>query len=153
MYVKVNNGAVEKYPYSASELMADNPQVSFPQNISAALLAEWGVFPVSVTEKPTVDHTKNIAEDFPQLLNDAWTQVWEVTDASAEEIQNRTETKATSVREVRNIEISVCDWTQLPDTPLTTEKKQEWAVYRQELRDITSQPGFPWEVDWPIKPK
>lgn len=153
MYVKVNDGVVEKYPYSASELMADNPQVSFPQNISAALLAEWGVFPVTVVEKPTVDHTQNVLEGQPQLLNGKWVQVWEVTDASAEEIQNRTETKADSTREVRNIEIAVCDWTQLPDSPLTVEKKQEWSVYRQELRDITSQPGFPWNVAWPTKPE
>ena len=153
MYVKVNNGAVEKYPYSASELITDNPQVSFPQNISDALLAEWDVFPVTVTNEPQIDHTQNVAEDQPQLINGKWTQVWEVTDASAEEIQNRTEAKADSIREVRNIEIAVCDWTQLPDTPLSTEKKQEWAVYRQELRDITSQPGFPWEIDWPTKPE
>jgi len=42
------------------------------------------------------------------------------------------------------------DWTQLPDVP--SEKKQAWAEYRQALRDITSQEGYPFNVIWPTKP-
>lgn len=42
------------------------------------------------------------------------------------------------------------DWTQLPDVPLET--KSAWADYRQALRDITEQPGFPKNVVWPEKP-
>lgn len=42
------------------------------------------------------------------------------------------------------------DWTQLPDVPLAT--KEAWATYRQALRDITDQPGFPTEIDWPAAP-
>jgi len=43
------------------------------------------------------------------------------------------------------------DWTQLPDVPLAT--KQVWATYRQGLRDITTQPGYPACVVWPVKPQ
>lgn len=35
------------------------------------------------------------------------------------------------------------DWTQMPDSPLSEERKGAWAEYRQELRDITKQEGFP----------
>ena len=42
------------------------------------------------------------------------------------------------------------DWTQLPDVPLAT--KEAWAAYRQALRDITEQPGFPFDVVWPQPP-
>jgi hypothetical protein len=42
------------------------------------------------------------------------------------------------------------DWTQLPD--VLSEKKQAWAEYRQALRDITSQEGYPFNVIWPTKP-
>lgn len=45
------------------------------------------------------------------------------------------------------------DWTQLPDVSITTEKAQEWKVYRQALRDITTQVGFPREIIWPVKPE
>ena len=43
------------------------------------------------------------------------------------------------------------DWTQLPDVSIST--KESWAVYRQALRDITSQSGYPYNVVWPTKPE
>jgi hypothetical protein len=45
------------------------------------------------------------------------------------------------------------DWTQIPNGPLTTQQQQEWAVYRQQLRDITSQSGYPYNVVWPTIPE
>ena len=51
------------------------------------------------------------------------------------------------VRSMRNNELTATDWTQLPDSPLTPEKKAEWAVYRQALRDITTQEN-PREIVW-----
>lgn len=42
------------------------------------------------------------------------------------------------------------DWTQMPDVQL--QNKTEWATYRQELRDITDQPGYPFNVIWPTAP-
>ena len=52
------------------------------------------------------------------------------------------------VRTMRNSELTATDWTQLPDSPLTTAKKAEWAVYRQAFRDITTQEN-PREIVWP----
>lgn len=46
--------------------------------------------------------------------------------------------------------ITASDWTQLPDVPLAT--KAAWATYRQSLRDITLQPGYPQSVVWPTPP-
>jgi hypothetical protein len=42
------------------------------------------------------------------------------------------------------------DWTQMPDVNLST--KTQWAVYRQQLRDITTQPGYPFNITWPTPP-
>lgn len=42
------------------------------------------------------------------------------------------------------------DWTQLPDVPLAA--RDAWASYRQALRDITTQPGFPLNIVWPTPP-
>ena len=50
----------------------------------------------------------------------------------------------------RNGLLSASDWTQLPDVPLET--RSAWCTYRQALRDITEQPGFPLDVQWPQKP-
>ncbi len=56
------------------------------------------------------------------------------------------------VRAQRNSLLTLCDWTQLPDAPLTAEQKQEWAEYRQALRDVPEQAGFPDAVVWPSTP-
>ena len=44
------------------------------------------------------------------------------------------------------------DWTQLPNGPLTSDQQAAWATYRQALRDITEQAGYPLNVTWPQKP-
>ena len=41
------------------------------------------------------------------------------------------------IRQTRNYLLQQCDWTQLPDSPLSDTKRSEWATYRQALRDIT----------------
>lgn len=48
--------------------------------------------------------------------------------------------------------LGVSDWTQGNDTPLSEEDVQKWKEYRQQLRDITDQEGYPFNVVWPIKP-
>jgi hypothetical protein len=55
---------------------------------------------------------------------------------------------ATAVRDERNQLISETDWMALSDSTLTVE----WATYRQALRDVTEQEGFPYNVEWPSKP-
>lgn len=57
--------------------------------------------------------------------------------------------QAKSIRNQRTEKLKDSDWTQLADSPVD---KQVWATYRQALRDITTQAGFPWEVQWPDVP-
>lgn len=45
------------------------------------------------------------------------------------------------------------DWTQIPNNPLTTQAQEAWATYRQELRDVTTQSGYPFDVTFPIAPR
>jgi hypothetical protein len=54
------------------------------------------------------------------------------------------------IREQRNALLKNSDWTQIPDC---TVDKQAWATYRQALRDITAQAGFPTDVQWPTPPQ
>lgn len=63
--------------------------------------------------------------------------------------QGRVEEKASDVRAERNQKLAASDWTQVADAPVD---KQAWATYRQALRDISSQSGFPWDVQWPEQP-
>ena len=59
------------------------------------------------------------------------------------------------IREQRNILLTNSDWTQNSDSPLSDAKKQEWATYRQSLRDLPSQYNIsdnPKDVVFPNKP-
>ena len=58
--------------------------------------------------------------------------------------------KAVVVRQQRNDLLKASDWTQLSDS---TINKTTWATYRQSLRDVPSQSGFPWTITWPTKPE
>jgi uncharacterized protein YbjT (DUF2867 family) len=57
--------------------------------------------------------------------------------------------QAEEVRTQRDALLSQSDWTQVPDAPVD---QQAWADYRQALRDLPQQAGFPTEITWPQKP-
>ena len=89
MYIKVKKGQIDKYPYSISDLKSDNPQTSFPEQITDETLAEFDVYRVVESAPPQVDHTKNVVEEDPNLVNGVWYQDYTVVDASPEEIAQR----------------------------------------------------------------
>jgi len=150
MYVLAPNQTVEIFPYSIGDLRRDNPNTSFPRNPSDAVLADWNVFPVVEQSPPEYNPAnQNLNQLNPTLVDGQWLQTWQVTAASAEEIAERLQNKEAEVRQQRNELLSACDWAQLPDSPADHEA---WATYRQALRDVTAQEGFPWDVVWPETP-
>ena len=72
-----------------------------------------------------------------------------VIDKTAQEIQQDIVNKSSEVRTQRNEKLSGSDWTQVADSPVD---KAIWATYRQALRDITAQSGFPYTITWPDAP-
>ena len=59
---------------------------------------------------------------------------------------------AKEAREKRNALIAETDYMAMPDYPLDKEKKAAVLAYRQALRDVPEQAGFPRQIDWPVKP-
>ena len=56
---------------------------------------------------------------------------------------------ANTARTKRNALLTASDWTQVADAPVD---QTAWATYRQALRDVPSQAGFPENIDWPAVP-
>ena len=81
--------------------------------------------------------------DVVREMNDAEYADWQ------EKAGEREATQAASQRAIRNQLLAECDWTQVADSSVD---KAAWAAYRQQLRDVTRQPGFPWNVEWPMRP-
>ena len=138
-YIKAEGGTVVKFPYSVSELKSENPNVSFPEHISDEILASYNVFPVFEERNgTTVDiQTEQITEDVV-FEDGVWKQKYNKVLLSEEQAGQR-------VRNHRDSLLRRTDWTALSDNTMTTEM----VAYRQALRDVTTQEGFPYSVIWP----
>lgn len=145
MFVKVTNGKPSKYPYTLGELRRDNPGTSFPKTLSNELLINYGVYLVKQTDPPVVDSKTHKVTQQVELIDSNWTQTWQI-QALPEE------TASKNVRAERNLRLADCDWTQLTDSPFDQDGKLAWQLYRESLRMVPEQSGFPWNVDWPVKP-
>jgi len=144
------------------------PSTSFPQVISAETLDTFGADVVfegpqasggtvyqysQVAGVELIDgkwYTKNILgpifADIPATDTEP-----AITAAEQEDIHKAAKDaeQAMSVRSSRNVKLKESDWTQITDA---TADKTAWATYRQTLRDISSQAGFPWVITWPEQP-
>lgn len=87
--------------------------------------------------------------DGVEQMDGKWYTKYSVADLDAEGIAAKDAEQAKSVREQRNQKLKDTDWTQVADAPVD---QVAWATYRQALRDVPSQQGFPWQVQWPIEP-
>ena len=120
---------------------------SFPSSgPSDEFLAEAGAYKVNVF-KPYDQATQKLVGCAP-YIEDGFAYTVEVLDKTAEEIAAETASRAAGVRAQRDRLLSASDWTQLADAPVD---QAAWATYRQALRDLPEQDGFP-DVAMPAAP-
>jgi hypothetical protein len=151
-----------------SEFRSLHTNTSFPAQLSESLLDSMGVDIVFEGPQATGGtvyqysmrqgveqingkwYTKHV---LGPIFTDHTQEDGTVVTAAEQEIAykaNKDAEQAKSVRASRETLLKESDWTQLSDAPVD---QTAWATYRQALRDIPSQVGFPWTVDWPIKPE
>lgn len=85
-YVLVDeNGQLLAADYSFSKLRQDNPDISFPREMSDERLAEFGVVALASTDKPDVGDSIELdsVEDTPKLVDGVWTQAWKYVTVDA----------------------------------------------------------------------
>jgi hypothetical protein len=152
MLAYVKNNVIEKYPVSFVVLKNKFPSTSFPNSIEDFDLSFYGTVKVEDTEIPSINNeTQKVSEGTPELVNGIWKQTWVVENLTETEKQQLTEEKKYTVRLQRNRLLTETDWTQSRD--VTLDNDADWKTYRQELRDITTQDAFPYNVIWPTKPE
>jgi hypothetical protein len=126
------------------------PNTSFPRFFTADAIEPLGYGIYDFANQPELERYKKAVEVAPVRSGvGIWRQTWDVVEMDQEEKDAENKRKSQSVRDERTGRLMGSDWTQLPDAPVDTAA---WATYRQELRDVTAQVGFPWEVVWPEKP-
>jgi len=145
IYAFTEENKITEYPVYEGEIRMRVTNMSWPVN---GFQPPMGYVEVLFSDMPVVDYTKNITEGSPEFRGNSWHQVWVVTDASQDELAQRVAGAWVEVRGQRNVELQATDWTQLPDSPAD---KSAYEVYRQQLRDVTTQ-SDPFNIVWPVKP-
>ena len=150
MFVKTANNELVQYPYSIEQFRADNPTISFPAEISNDTLAAHGVYPVGYEPAPAYDPATQrlVISSQPSLVNGSWVLTKSIENKTAEQIANDTATEGEKLRIRRNVRLAETDWCALSDVTMSAEM----SAYRQALRDLPAQEGFPYTVTWPTKP-
>ena len=124
------------------------PNVSFPASgPSDAFLAENNAYKVNLFK----DHDRATQKLVPcePYIEDGWAYTVTVADKTAEDIAADLASRSAQVRAQRDRLLASSDWTQVLDAPVD---KAAWAAYRQSLRDVPLQAGFPENVTWPKEP-
>ena len=153
-----------------SQLRDDNPQTSFPKQITTEILDSYGYDavlngPSASTSGPYEVSVRDGVEEINgqwftkfvvgPIFTDTTDEDGNVTTAADNEAAYRTSIDnkvATGIRFERDQKLTACDWTMLSDSPLSDDAKTEWQTYRQALRDIPAGSGFPHSVTWPTEP-
>lgn len=148
------------------EIRKLNPNVSLPKVWNSNVYETLGIDPVLETPKPdtTGDYKVVVRNGVEQDANNNWVQAWVerdmfsdttedgVTTTKAEHeaaYQARLDTEAAErVRSERDQKLKDTDWMGMSDVTMSAD----WATYRQALRDVPSQAGFPNTITWPDEP-
>ena len=152
----VESNTITTYPVFTSDVRARFPNVSFPTNLnslSAADLAEYGVVSVVTESRPSYDeNTQSLAEGAPVLNAGVWRQTWNISSLPAETIALNLSKRQDIARAQRGQLLQSCDWVVTMHKELGTTIPAAWKTYRQALRDVPAQEGFPDNITWPTEP-
>lgn len=152
---------------SESQFRAEFPNTSFPKTLTPEIIDDLGYDPILEGAQAVVTlpyqysqragiedvngqwFTKYIAGPVFTDYQDEDGNTITAAQQEAEYRAQKDEEQAKAIRADRNKRLADSDWTQLSDAPVTAAP---WATYRQALRDISDQAGFPWDITWPEEP-
>lgn len=146
LIAKIENGAVAK----VADYREMFPNVSFPPNgPDADFLAANGCMGVTVWKAH--DKTQKLVPAAPYIEGNTVDTVV-VQAKTPEEVAADTASEAANVRAQRDRLLAACDWRVIKALEAGQPVPADWAAYRQALRDVTAQDGFPYTIVWPKDP-
>lgn len=139
-----------------SEIKKLNPNISLPKTWGLSVYEALGIDPIydTNTPEPSSDDKEVIRNGVEQNDEGNWVYAYTEVNKYASEKEKTTaleaaeRAKAQGIRNKRNNLLAKTDWRACSDLTLSTE----WTNYRQALRDVPAQDGFPYTVTWPDEP-
>jgi hypothetical protein len=132
-----------------SEFRAMYPNTGFPTPLTSRAVSDFGGDVVLDGPQPIISYHQIAFRDGVQEIEGQWYTRYSIIDMDEEAKAAADAEQAKNVRASRAEALSASDWTQLADAPVD---KAAWGQYRQALRDVPSQAGFPWDISWPQPP-
>lgn len=124
-------------------------EVDFIGEVHEASYEEWGLTPTIIEDFPSYDlWTQKVEEHVSESRKEVRVS-YSVVNLTSEEEQSVLEEGAAALRRDRDLRLAETDFMMFSDTP---NPSQEWLDYRQALRDVPQQAGFPKNIVWPEKP-
>ena len=147
-----------------SEFRSLHKGTSFPQQLSESILDSFGADPVLEGPQASGGTVYQYSQrDGVEQINGKWYTKHILgpifVDGETTAVEQEAAYKAMkdaefakSARDTRDRLLSECDWVVVKALESSQSIPTEWATYRQALRDIPQQAGFPVTIDWPVKP-
>jgi hypothetical protein len=132
------------------EFRAMHSNTSMPPQLSETLINDMGGDVVFEGPQPQPTRYQVGFADGLEQIDGKWYTKYSVADMDQEAKAIKDAEQAEKTRSQRTDKLKGSDWTQVADAPVD---KAAWATYRQALRDITAQSGFPWDTQWPTQPE
>ena len=138
---------------SQGEVRSMYPNTSFPSQWTPALVEELGLDPVFESPTPTTTRYQTAYKDgVEQDAQGRWLWKWSISEMDDETKAAKDAEAAKAVRASRDGKLAECDWVVIKNLELNQNIPGVWEVYRQGLRDVPAQAGFPYDITWPTKP-
>lgn len=146
-YAKIENGAVSKYPYRVADMREDFPNVDFSGGLTEEVLAACSAVEVKMGELPKHGASTHIFTTKVELNEDG------TATAVVTAKRRHPEEAAGNLRRSRDLLLKQTDWVVTRAAERREPVPEDYAAYRQALRDITKQDGFPFDAQWPKEPR
>ena len=131
---------------SDSEFRLRNKHTSFPRIIDEPLQDQFGID--MIFEGPQRQGPPPYSQTYRdgiECIKGKWYTKYSIRQQDKKQIDDNW---AENIRKRRDQLIKESDWRAVSDRKL----EPAWKRYRQALRDITKQEGFPHDVEWPVDP-
>tara|TARA_B100001093_G_scaffold434304_1_gene431721 strand:- start:4 stop:468 length:465 start_codon:yes stop_codon:yes gene_type:complete len=153
MLIKITSGQAVGDPIFENQFYALFNNVSFTRPLANEDVTSRGYGFYQDSIRPEHGIYEVVEPSAPvQVSDDLWEKGWSVRQMTDDEILDFDNQLASAARDSRNQLLSASDWTQFNDSPLSEADKESWAAYRNALRDVPSQSGFPNDIVWPELP-
>lgn len=174
LYAKIVNGEIVAYPYGFDELRRDNPNVSFPRVVNTRIMRRFNAHPIEKLPKPDFNKLteKLVSDAAPTIDRTHYITKAQATDEETGVVDESrvgqpihtcsigytvqrlsADQAAENIRAHRDRRLADTDWIVAVSYERGELVPQVWADYRQALRDVPDQAGFPYAVEWPKKPE